>query len=148
VSSLSTAATRAKRRAAVALERPRRGARRTLMATIRQIPHYLRLLGGLLTDRRVSTLDKVLVGAAIAYVVSPLDLVPDAIPFLGQVDDIFLVTTALQRLVTNAGRHVLLDHWAGDRAELSELNIERVVSAAAFFLPLGLRRKLRRIGRR
>jgi uncharacterized membrane protein YkvA (DUF1232 family) len=81
-------------------------------------------------------------------VVSPLDLVPDAIPFLGQVDDIFLVTTALQRLVTNAGRHVLLDHWAGDRAELSELNIERVVSAAAFFLPLGLRRKLRRIGRR
>jgi uncharacterized membrane protein YkvA (DUF1232 family) len=148
VSPLSTAATRAKRRAGLALERPRRGARRTLMATIRQIPHYLRLLGGLLTDRRVSTLDKVLVGAAIAYVVSPLDLVPDAIPFLGQVDDIFLVTTALQRLVTNAGRHVLLDHWAGDRAELSELNIERVVSAAAFFLPLGLRRKLRRIGRR
>jgi uncharacterized membrane protein YkvA (DUF1232 family) len=137
-----------KRRARLEVDRPRRGAKRTLLSTIQQIPHYLRLLGGLFTDRRVSAIDKVLVGAAIAYVLSPLDLIPDAIPFLGQVDDVFLVSTALQRLITNAGRHVLLDHWAGSRAELSELNIERVVSAAAFFLPLGMRRKLKRIGRK
>ena len=67
---------------------------------------------------------------------------------LGQVDDVFLVTTALQRLIANAGRHVLLDHWRGDRAELSDLNIERIVAAAAFFLPLAMRRKLKGVGRR
>jgi uncharacterized membrane protein YkvA (DUF1232 family) len=137
-----------KRRAGLELDRPRRGAKRTLVATMRQIPNYLRLLGGLFTDRRVSSVDKVLVGAAIAYVLSPIDLIPDVVPFLGQVDDVFLVTTALQRLITNAGRHVLLAHWRGERDELSELNIERVVAAATFFLPLGMRRKLKRVGRR
>jgi len=127
---------------------PRRGAKRTLVETMRQIPHYLRLLGGLFTDRRVSVLDKVLVGAAIAYVISPFDLIPDVVPFLGQVDDVFLITTALQRLIANAGRPVLLDHWHGDRAALSDLRIDQVVAAATFFLPLGMRRKLKRVGRR
>ena len=128
--------------------RPRRGAKRTLVESIRQIPHYLRLLGGLATDRRVALLDKVLVGAAIAYVLSPLDFIPDAVPFLGQVDDVFLITTALQRLIANAGRDVLLDHWRGNRADLSDLNIEHVIAAATFFLPLGMRRRLKRVGRK
>ena len=127
--------------------RPRTGARRTLLDTIRQIPQYLRLLGGLLVDRRVSPVDKVLVAAAIAYIVLPLDFIPDAIPFLGEVDDVFLLMTALQRLISNAGRRVLLDHWTGARSELSDLNVERVLGAAAFFLPLRLRRRLRKVAK-
>jgi uncharacterized membrane protein YkvA (DUF1232 family) len=147
LNALSDLGARATRRARLELERPRRGAKRTVLETIQQIPNYLRLLGGLFADRRVSALDKVLVGAAIAYVLSPFDFIPDVIPFLGQVDDVFLITTAVQRLITNAGRSVLLDHWGGDRAELSELNIEKVVAAAAFFLPVGMRRRLKRVGR-
>ena len=127
--------------------RPRTGAKRTLVDTIRQIPQYLRLLGGLMTDRRVSPVDKVLVAAAIAYIILPLDFIPDAIPFLGEVDDVFLLMTALQRLITHSGRRVLLDHWTGPRSELSELNVERVLGAAAFFLPLRLRHRLRKVGR-
>jgi uncharacterized membrane protein YkvA (DUF1232 family) len=131
-----------------ATERPRIGAKRTVMETIRQIPNYLKLLFGLLRDPRVSKLDKVLVGAAIAYVISPIDLIPDFIPFLGEVDDVFLLLTALQRLISNAGRMVVLDHWAGDPGELADLNIGRVLSAAAFFLPPTMRRSLRRLARR
>jgi uncharacterized membrane protein YkvA (DUF1232 family) len=127
--------------------RPRTGAKKTLLDTMRLIPQYLRLLGGLLTDRRVSPVDKLLVAAAIAYIILPLDFIPDAIPFLGEVDDVFLLMTALQRLISNAGRRVLLDHWAGARSELSDLNVERVLGAAAFFLPLRLRRRLRKVAK-
>lgn len=127
--------------------RGRRAARHTLLHTIRQIPHYLRLLGGLLRDRRVSAIDKLLVGAAIAYVVSPLDFIPDFIPFFGQIDDVFLIVTTLQRLVANTAPSVLLDHWLGDPEELDDLHIGQVVSAAAFFLPGRLRKKLRRVGK-
>ena len=63
---------------------PRTGAKRTVMYYVKQFPAYLRLLGGLLTDRRVSVLDKLLVGGAIAYIVMPIDLIPDFIPFLGE----------------------------------------------------------------
>lgn len=126
---------------------PRRGAKRTLMGVIRELPNWLRMFLGLFRDPRVSTIDKVLVGAAIAYLLAPVDLIPDVIPFLGQVDDVFLLVTALRRLMQNAGRRVILDHWSGDLKDLSELNLERVIAAAAFFLPGRMRRRLKMIGR-
>ena len=126
---------------------PRTGAKRTLVDVIKQLPAYLRLLGGLLTDRRVSGLDKLLVAGAIAYIVSPMDLLPDFVPFLGEVDDVFLLVLALQRLIANAGRRVVADYWVGSLADLSTANLRRVLLAATFFLPRRMRRRLRAIGR-
>ena len=126
---------------------PRTGAKRTLVDVIKQLPAYLRLLGGLLTDRRVSGLDKLLVAGAIVYIVSPMDLLPDFVPFLGEVDDVFLLVLALQRLIANAGRRVVADYWVGSLADLSTANLRRVLLAATFFLPRRMRRRLRAIGR-
>jgi uncharacterized membrane protein YkvA (DUF1232 family) len=126
---------------------PRTGAKRTLMSTVKDLPNFLRLLGGLLTDRRVSNTDKLLVAGAIAYVVMPMDIIPDYIPFLGEVDDLFVLVLALQRLIANAGRTVIQDHWMGDPDQLKELDLERVLVAAAFFLPRRIRRRLRTLGR-
>lgn len=128
-------------------ERPRRGAKRTVMDTIRQLPAYLRLLFGLMTDRRVAMVDKVLVGAAIAYILTPMDLIPDFVPFLGEVDDVFLLVTALQRLIANAGRAIVREYWSGDPGALADMNLRHVLTAAAFFLPRRVRRRLRAIGR-
>ena len=128
--------------------RPQTGMKRSVVRAIRQIPSYVRLLVGLVTDRRVSTFDRVLVLAAAAYMVSPLDFIPDLIPFLGEVDDVFLLMTALQRLVANAGRTVLLDHWHGAPDELDDVNLARLAGAAGFFLPARLRRRLRKMAGR
>jgi uncharacterized membrane protein YkvA (DUF1232 family) len=126
---------------------PRTGARRTVMYYIKQLPNYLRLLTGLLADKRVNAWDKLLVAGAIAYIVMPIDLIPDFIPFLGEVDDVFLLVIALQRLVANAGRPVLQAHWSGALEDLNDLNLKEALAAAAFFLPRGIRRKLKMIGR-
>ncbi|MFN2565387.1 MAG: YkvA family protein [Gemmatimonadaceae bacterium] len=128
--------------------RPRKGAKRTVAHYIAQLPNYLRLLAGLLTDRRVSAVDKLLVGAAIAYILAPIDLVPEFIPFLGQVDDVYLLVLAIQRLMRNAGSRVVREHWAGDAADLAAVNLRRVLSAAAFFLPNRVTRRLRGLARR
>jgi uncharacterized membrane protein YkvA (DUF1232 family) len=114
---------------------------------IKQLPNYLRLLGGLLTDRRVSPVDKLLVAGAMAYIVMPLDLIPDFIPFIGEVDDVFILVLALQRLVSNAGRSVVLAHWNGAADDLADLNLREALAAAAFFLPRSIRRRLKVIGR-
>ena len=71
---------------------------------MKELPNFLRLLGGLLTDMRVSTTDKLLVAGAVAYILLPMDFIPDFIPFLGEVDDIFVLVLALQRLIANAGK--------------------------------------------
>lgn len=119
-------------------------ARNTLLDTMKLLPNYLRLLAGLFRDPRVSGIDKLLVAAAIAYVASPVDLIPDWIPFLGQVDDVYLVVTALQRLIANAGRRVVRSYWVGPLSELEDTTLARVISAAAVFLPRGIRRRLDR----
>ena len=126
---------------------PRTGAKRTVMYYVRQLPQYVRLLGGLITDPRVALLDKLLVFGAIAYIVTPIDLIPDFIPFFGEIDDVYLLVIALQRLIANAGRAALLDHWAGELSDLADLNLRGALAAAAFFLPKRIRRRLRVIGR-
>ena len=126
---------------------PSTGKKRTVLHYISQLPQYIRLLGGLATDARVSIVDKLLVLGAIAYIIMPVDLVPDFIPFLGEVDDVYLLVIALQRLVSNAGRMVLLDHWTGKPSDLADLNLRSALAAAAFFLPRRIRRRLRMIGR-
>lgn len=125
----------------------RSGATRSVLGVIKELPNFLRLLYGLLTDRRVATGDKLLVAAAIGYILMPMDLIPDFIPFIGEIDDVFVLMTALQRLIANAGRSVLLDHWMGSPEELRSLDLQAVLASAAFFLPRRMRRRLRAIGR-
>jgi uncharacterized membrane protein YkvA (DUF1232 family) len=122
----------------------RASAKHTLAGTIRQIPAYLRLLGGLLTDGRVSRVDKLVVLGAIAYIVTPLDLIPDFIPFFGQVDDVYLLVLSLTRLISHAGLPVLSAHWSGDISDLTPGRLRSVLLAASLFLPRRVRRRLRR----
>jgi uncharacterized membrane protein YkvA (DUF1232 family) len=117
------------------------------MGTISEIPNFLRLLYGLITDNRVAAIDKLVVAGAIAYILIPIDLIPDFVPFLGEVDDVFLLILAIQRLISNAGRTVVSQHWVGDVADLTASNLERILIACAFFLPRRMRRRLRTIGR-
>jgi uncharacterized membrane protein YkvA (DUF1232 family) len=140
-------ATRRRAKESAAAGAPRTGAKRTVMYYIRQLPQYVRLLGGLITDPRIALVDKLFVFGAIAYIVMPIDLIPDFIPFFGEIDDVYLLVLALQRLISNAGRPVLLAHWSGEPSDLADLNLRGALAAAAFFLPKRIRRRLRVIGR-
>jgi uncharacterized membrane protein YkvA (DUF1232 family) len=126
---------------------PRTGAKRTITGYVSELPRFLRLLWGLITDARVAVVDKLLVAGAIAYIVMPADLIPDFIPFLGEVDDVYLLVLALRRLMQNAGRTILLAHWTGDPADLRDFNLRKALLAAAFFLPRRVRRRLRVYGK-
>lgn len=126
---------------------PRTGTKRTVMSYIAELPNFVRLLWGLVRDSRVEIVDKLLVAGAIAYILAPIDLIPDFIPFLGEVDDIYLLVLSIKRLIQNAGRSVLLSHWSGDPSALRDMNLEKVLMAAAFFLPRRVRRRLRVMGR-
>jgi uncharacterized membrane protein YkvA (DUF1232 family) len=143
----SASATRASATDTDPVPAPRTGAKRTVIYYMKQLPAYMRLLGGLLMDRRVAMMDKLLVAGAMAYIAMPVDLIPDFIPFIGEVDDVFILVLALQRLISNAGRPVLMAHWTGAMEDLADLNLKEALVAAAFFLPRRVRKRLRVIGR-
>ena len=70
----------------------RKQARGFLKNVITLIPNFLKLLFRLFKDGRVPATEKAFLIGAIAYVISPIDLIPDVIPFVGQVDDLYLVS--------------------------------------------------------
>ena len=91
---------------------PRTGAKRTVLHYIRQLPHFVRLLFGLVTDPRVAMVDKLLVFGAIAYIVTPIDLIPDFIPVLGQLDDLVVVPLGLALAIRLIPKHLFAEHRA------------------------------------
>jgi len=77
------------------------------------LPNMVKLLARLIKDERVPTAEKALFLAAIVYVISPLDFIPDVFPFIGQVDDIYVVALTLLRLVNRTDATVVRQHWSG-----------------------------------
>jgi uncharacterized membrane protein YkvA (DUF1232 family) len=116
-----------------------------VVSLLKRAPHYARLLLGMLSDRRVSLFDRLLVIASVVYVVSPLDLIPDVIPLLGQVDDLVLVITAVSRLFDRAARDVIASHWKGPAGDLDPGALRKLIYFASLFATPGRRRRLRRV---
>ena len=104
------------------------------------IPNMLLLCVRLLSDPRVPKVDRALVGGAIVYAIIPFDLIPDMIPFVGQVDDAYLIALTLLRLMERTDPEVVREHWSGGG------DVVELVGAAALlagkFLPQRIRRVL------
>src|SRR5205085_766428 len=78
------------------------------------VPNLMKLLYDLLKDPRVSRADKAILAGVIMYVIVPIDVIPDFVPFVGMVDDSYLIAISLLRLLNRADRQVVLEHWKGD----------------------------------
>lgn len=80
---------------------------------LRFLPDVGRLLYDVSRDDRVPFAVKVRSGVAAAYVLSPVDVIPDFIPAIGQMDDLAIVVWAVRNLLRQAGYDVLKDLWKG-----------------------------------
>jgi len=74
------------------------------------LPNFVKLYWRLLHDNRVSLFPKLLLAAAIIYAISPLDLMPDSLVFIGWLDDIVLVALALRAFIPLCPRAVVREH--------------------------------------
>lgn len=115
-------------------------AKRRLKNLLLFIPNMLLLCVRLLADPRVPTVDRALVAGAIVYAIIPFDLIPDMIPFVGQVDDAYLVSLTLLRLMERTDPKVVREHWSGG-GDVVEL-VGAAALIAAKFLPQRIRRVL------
>ena len=68
-----------------------------------------RLIFRLMLEPRVPFRLKLLLPAAVVYILSPIDLVPDFIPWLGRFDDLLVLVVAGLMLLLLTPREVLTD---------------------------------------
>lgn len=105
-------------------------------------PDLFHLLCKLTIDPDVPAEGKVKLAAAIAYFVSPLDLIPEAIVGpVGYVDDIALAAYVLNSIINKTDPSVVRKHWAGEGDVLNV--ISHILKVADEMVGAGLWRKLR-----
>jgi uncharacterized membrane protein YkvA (DUF1232 family) len=97
------------------------GRRQDARAVAGFIPDCLVLFRRLLGDERVPRRRKLVLGALVAYLALPIDLVPDFIPVAGQLDDAIIVALVLRGLLRSAGPRLMREHWPGPTAMLVPL---------------------------
>jgi len=94
-----------------------------LARVVIKLPTYARIVWGILRDPRTPIGLKGMLAAALAYVVFPVDLVPDAIPILGQADDLTVLLLVLDLFVQNAPPEVRAEHTT--RAKNGTADLDR-----------------------
>src|SRR5256714_3157033 len=79
---------------------------------IRRLPTYIRLVWALLRDGRVPAQQKLILAGIGAYLFFPLDLIPDFVPVLGQLDDLAVVLLGLDLFIRSAPQDLVDEHLA------------------------------------
>lgn len=78
------------------------------------VPDFFYLLVKLMGDAEVPGKNKAQIAAALAYFVSPLDVVPDFLGGLGWLDDLYLALLVVNSLFSSVDAAVIERHWLGD----------------------------------
>ena len=117
----------------------KREAKGRMKSLLMFLPNMFTMLGRLIKDSRVPIAEKTLFAAAIVYVIMPLDFIPDVIPFVGQIDDVYLVALTLLRLINRTDESIVREHWKGGG------DIVSLANSAASLAPMLLPKRVSRV---
>lgn len=103
------------------------------------VPNLLKLLWRLARDPRVPARTKASLVVLMGYIVSPVDLIPDMIPGLGQVDELVIAAFVLDQMLNRVPPEIVRNHWDGDR-DVLEI-VQEVLDITTAFVPAWLRKR-------
>lgn len=106
------------------------------------LPDFFMLLCRLAIDKRVTASQKAFIGAIIAYLILPLDFIPDFIPVIGFADDLVLVVFGLNLILNELDKSILLENWSGEENVLELL--AKIALTAEKFLDKNILSKIKK----
>ncbi|MDQ3659819.1 MAG: DUF1232 domain-containing protein [Actinomycetota bacterium] len=103
-------------------------------------PRLVKLMVRLMRDPRVPPRIKAVLVLVAGYLASPIDVIPDMVPGVGQLDDVVIVAFALDYMLNQVPVEILREHWDGDE-DVLEL-IRNIAEIAGSLVPRWLKRLL------
>lgn len=80
---------------------------------VRIVPDVLRLLRSIIGDRTAPIDTRVVLVGLVAWIISPIDLIPEFIPVLGPLDDVVVAVVAMRYVRRRLGIEDLRARWTG-----------------------------------
>src|SRR5216684_515280 len=103
------------------------------------LPNMIVLCAKLMMDSRVPRTERALFAGALIYALIPFDFIPDMIPFVGQIDDLFLISLTVLRLIDRTDDLVVREHWRGGG------DVVALAESVATIAPLLMPRRIARV---
>lgn len=107
---------------------------------LRALPNLVRLIARLVVDPKLPRAAKVALAAAMVYLASPIDLVPDLVPILGYLDDLLLASVVVDGILNYVDRGLILRYWPGTPDSLER--IARTARMLAVWVPRRLKARV------
>jgi uncharacterized membrane protein YkvA (DUF1232 family) len=107
---------------------------------VRALPDLLRLIAKLLRDPLLPRAAKIALAAAMVYLASPIDLIPDFIPLVGYLDDLLVAALLVDGILNWVDRGLVLKYWPGSPDSLERL--ARAARMLAVWVPRRLKARL------
>jgi uncharacterized membrane protein YkvA (DUF1232 family) len=107
---------------------------------LRALPKLARTIRELITDPGLPRAAKIALAAVLAYLLSPIDLIPDFLPVAGLLDDALLAAIIIDGLLNHVDRRVVLRYWPGDARSLEQ--VARVARWFAMWVPRRLKARI------
>jgi uncharacterized membrane protein YkvA (DUF1232 family) len=105
-------------------------------------PDIFHVLCRLVADKRIPPIQKAKVAATLAYFITPIGVVPEALVGpIGYIDDVALAAYVLNGLLNSEQADIVREHWAGDKDVLSV--VRGVLEVADSAIGSGLWRRLK-----
>jgi len=106
------------------------------------LPDLVYMLIKIILDKDIPTNKKGLVAFAMAYLISPLDVIPDFIPVAGLVDDLLVVIIILNKIINSEDpllNQKMKKYWPGDQDLFEQIkNIVALINQFASEIPKGI----------
>jgi uncharacterized membrane protein YkvA (DUF1232 family) len=107
---------------------------------LRALPDLVRLIARLAVDPVLPRSAKLALAAAVVYLMSPVDLIPDFVPILGYLDDALLAAVVLDGVLNFVDRAVVLRYWPGSPESLDKL--ARAARLLAIWVPRRIKARI------
>jgi uncharacterized membrane protein YkvA (DUF1232 family) len=111
-----------------------------VLGLLRSLPALAAMFARLVGDPALPRGVKIALAAAVVYLASPIDLIPDFIPFLGYVDDLLLAAIVLDGVLNFVDRDLLLRYWPGTVGSLDAL--ARTARTLAAWVPRRVKKRI------
>ncbi len=111
-----------------------------MKALLRALPDIVRMIMRLTGDPLLPKAAKIALAAAVLYLVSPVDLIPDFIPGLGALDDLLVAAIIVDGILNYVDRGLVLKYWPGSAESLER--IARAAGVLAAWVPRRLKLKI------